>query len=45
MALTQFSYTSTKKFLMASSVAVLVGFAAMEVDEREDPVPVPEPVG
>lgn len=35
MALTQFSYTSLKKFLTASSVAGLVGFAPMAVEERE----------
>lgn len=35
MALIQFSYTSVKKFLMASSVAGLVGLAPMAVDERE----------
>ena len=38
MALTQLSYTSMKKFLIASSVAGLVGFAAIDVDDREDAV-------
>lgn len=33
---TQFSYTSVKKFLMASSVCGLVGFAAIEVEERDE---------
>lgn len=33
---TQFSYTSLKKFLMASSVAALVGFAPMDVDARDE---------
>jgi hypothetical protein len=35
---TQFSYTSVKKFLMASSVCGLVGFAAMDVEERDEVV-------
>jgi hypothetical protein len=34
IVLTQFSYTSVKKFLMASSVCGEVGFAAMEVLAR-----------
>jgi len=38
IALTQFSYTSWKKFLMASSVAGLVGLAPMAVDDRDDGV-------
>lgn len=33
-ALTQFSYTSVKKFRMASSVARPVGLAPMAVDAR-----------
>jgi len=39
MALTQFSYTSVKKFFMASSVAALVGFApiaVLDLDEAAD---------
>lgn len=38
-ALTQFSYTSAKNILMASSVAGLVGLAPMAVEEREDEGP------
>lgn len=34
--LTQLSYTSMKKFLIASSVAALVGFAPMDVEAREE---------
>lgn len=37
MALTQFSYTSVKNILMASSVAGLVGLAPMAVDDRDEP--------
>ena len=36
MVLTQFSYTSTKKLRTASSVCGLVGFAAMDVEDREE---------
>lgn len=36
MALTQFSYTSVKNILMASSVAGLVGLAPMAVDDRDE---------
>lgn len=36
IVLTQFSYTSTKNCLIASSVAGAVGFAAMEEDVLED---------
>lgn len=36
MALTQFSYTSIKKLRTASSVCGLVGFAAMEVEDRDE---------
>jgi len=36
MALIQFSYTSMKKLLMASSVAALVGFAPMDVEDLDD---------
>lgn len=39
IALTQFSYTSVKNILMASSVAWLVGLAPIAVDDRDD-VPV-----
>jgi hypothetical protein len=36
IALTQFSYTSVKNILMASSVAGLVGLAPIAVDNRDD---------
>jgi hypothetical protein len=39
-ALTQLSYTSVKNILMASSVAGLVGFAPIAVDDREELVDV-----
>lgn len=44
MALTQLSYTSKKKFLMASSVAALVGLAPMDVDAREEGAVAAEPL-
>jgi hypothetical protein len=34
--LTQFSYTSKKKLLIASSVAALVGFAPTAADDLDD---------
>jgi hypothetical protein len=37
-ALTQFSYTSRKKLLIASSVAALVGLAPTAVAERDEAV-------